>query len=259
MAQGNPVALKRTLESFKGVVEEVILGDLLLFDDDRAKIQSYAQDYNITLVPLPFNYLFKNGFSKTLNTLSSYAANDLVIYMNVGEIIDGEHRILELIEGFSSFNCYAFDHASDPHTWYRIYDRRELKWDGLLHEQLTGDLNPAKFYLFRMADTDKDNDDAFKAKCYDWCKECVYFKQYIYIATEPLLLGATDPGWVQFAKDGLASFSERLAAKGDFYRAFEMDDFDMLRKYISQDDNFKKEKMESSLAIEYQTDRKYLL
>jgi len=39
MGQANPMALKRTLESFKGIVGEVVYGDVLIFDEDREVVK----------------------------------------------------------------------------------------------------------------------------------------------------------------------------------------------------------------------------
>ena len=67
MGQGNVIVLKQTLESFKGVVDEVIYGDMLLVPEDRVVLESYKEEYNINIQRLPFNYIFQMGFSSCLN------------------------------------------------------------------------------------------------------------------------------------------------------------------------------------------------
>ena len=90
MAQGNIRALHRTIENFKqkGVINEVIFGDMLIFDDDREKLYELQKEYNaeekfMRIVPMDFNFTFKYGFAATLNRLASFATNDMVLYMNV--------------------------------------------------------------------------------------------------------------------------------------------------------------------------------
>ena len=77
MSQGNPIVLKETFDSFWGVVDEIIWGDLCIFEDDRKLIESYQSLYNLKIVKYPFNYIFKNGFSSILNSLISHSKNDL--------------------------------------------------------------------------------------------------------------------------------------------------------------------------------------
>lgn len=261
MSAGNPEALRRTLDSFIGVVDEVIFGDLIIFPEDRQIIRDYANKYKMTMVVFPFNYIFKNGFSAVLNVLAHHAKNNWCCYMNCSEIIDGEHRILEIMDYFEKydFNCYPFNHATDPHSWIRTYKKADLYWSGLIHEELSGVRRPASHYLFQMADTPKDMGNLFKAKVYDFVKECVYFNNYRRIVDHPETLGATSPGWVEFARANYQSFVDRMDNKGDFCKAFETSNFEMLNDYIKNEDNFKNEKMESSLLIEYQNDKKFLL
>ena len=52
MGQGNIKALKNTLESFKWVCNEVIFGDLLIFDHDSPLLESYQSEYNLKIVSL---------------------------------------------------------------------------------------------------------------------------------------------------------------------------------------------------------------
>jgi SAM-dependent methyltransferase len=256
MGQSNPVALKRTLDSFKDTVDEVIFGDLLIFDSDRRMIESYQEDYNLKIVELPFNYIFENGFAATLNTLANYATNDWALYMNVSEVIDGEHPIKEQMS--KEYNCYSFDHAVDPHRWFRLYNRNELKWGGLIHEEVVGDLRPCPFHVFRMKDTPKDGDDPFKEKVSNDIKELCYFQQYIKLVESPELRGNTHQGWIDYATRDYDSLKERLQKKGKRYEAFLTNKLTMYLEDIYTNVDFAEERFRSNDLINFQGDRMLL-
>lgn len=213
MSQGNPLALKRTLDSFAPICDEVIFGDLLVFEDDRELISSYG----VKSVALPFNFIFKNGFAATLNELAQYAKNDFVLYMNCSEVMEKQTITLDN----ATANCFCFDHATDPHRWFRLYNRHELKWNGLIHEELVGKRRPQETPIFRMADTEKDNTNAWKAKVYNDIKELVYFNQYLRLVREPSLIGVTNRGWVEYAQRDYNYIKQRIEAKGLRLEAFE--------------------------------------
>lgn len=220
MAQGNPLALKRTIDSFAGLCNEVVFGDLLVLESDREIIKNYA----VRSVPLPFNFIYKNGFGETLNELAKHATNDLVLYMNVGEVLDS--AVLDFSD--MSANCFCFDHATDPHKWFRLYDRTKLKWAGIIHEELVGGRRPANTPVFRMADTEKDE---LNAQLYNDIKELVYFQQYLRLVDEPGIIGITNRGWVDYAKRDYNYIKERMLAKGRRVEAFETGDLSL---YLSE-------------------------
>lgn len=225
MSQGNPLALKRTLDSFKGLCNEVIFGDLLLLETDRVIIETYG----VKMIPLPFNFIFKNGFAATLNELAKHATNDWCLYMNVGEVI--ESTVLTMED--TTANCYCFDHATETHKWYRLYNRKELQWAGIIHEELEGGKRAAAEPLFRMADTDKDE---VNATLYNDVKELVYFKQYLRLVDEPGIIGITNQGWVNYAKESYQHIKDRLEAKGRRLEAFETGDLHLyLNEAINQE------------------------
>lgn len=260
MAHGNPEALRRTLDSFIGVVDEVIFGDLIIFPEDRQIIRDYANKYKMTMVVFPFNYIFKNGFSAVLNVLAHHAKNNWCCYMNCSEIIDGEHRILEIMDYFQKydFNCYPFNHATDPHSWIRTYKKADLYWSGLIHEELSGVRKPASHYLFQMADTEKDLVDPFKTKVLNDVKEIVYFQQYCRLVEQPEALGATNTGWLHWAQTQYESMKERLDKKGNRYSAFRLSNLDLYMREARSSEEFKQEKFESSTTIEFTGDPKFL-
>ncbi len=223
MGQGNPIALRRTIEAFLPVVDEIIFGDVLLFEEDRKVIETYKHEYPLRTFQFDFNYIFKNGFSAILNELASYAKNRYVIYMNVSEVIDGGDFKAALSD---EYNAYYFDHAMEKHHWFRFYDKTEMRWRGIIHEEIHPipgrkvELRACPTPSFRMADTDKDMDSPFKAKVYNDVKELVYFFNYMKLVDCPELIGVTHPGWVDYARDGYQSLKERIEKKGARYQAF---------------------------------------
>src|SRR3954467_8888427 len=52
MGQGNTKVIRETLESFKCVVDEVIYGDVLIFDSCRKTVESYQAEYNLKTLRL---------------------------------------------------------------------------------------------------------------------------------------------------------------------------------------------------------------
>lgn len=261
MAQGNPKALKETFDSFNGVADEIIFGDLTLFPDDAALIESYKNYYNLKIVKYRFNYIFKNGFSFILNDMISHSTNDWNIYMNCSEIVEsGKDKIVETVQSNSECNTFYFDHGSDLHHWFRLNRKSELHWEGNIHEQSGPEENFRPYHkpLFRMADRPKDNDNELKSRCYDFVKEIVYFNNYRKLIDNPEQLGYTDGGWVKFAAENYQSFVDRMQNKGDFYRAFLRGDIDMLYRYVKESPDFYKERLVSSTMVEYQAHNLFL-
>lgn len=256
MGQSNPVALKRTMDSFKDTVDEFVFGDLLIFESDRKLIESYQKDYNLKVLPLEFNFIFKNGFASTLNTLAAFTSNDWILYMNVSEVMDGRHAIKAQMSNL--YNCYSFDHAVDPHTWFRLYKRNELKWGGLIHEEVIGAARPCPFHVFRMMDTEKDMDDSFKAKVSNDIKELCYFQQYLRLVENPELQATTHKGWIDYATDSYDNLKERLLKKGKRYQAFVEGNLEMYLEDIYTNPEFAEERFQSSDLINFQGDRKLL-
>lgn len=259
MGAGNVKVLKETLKSFAPFVDEFVYGDMLLFPEDRGIVKSYQKEFNLKIIELPFDYIFKNGFSSVLNLLISKASNDMCGYANTSEIVEIDFGINEIIDNNPECNVFYFTHATDPHRWFRFGDRRELHWSGVIHEQLGGEYKPYYKPIFQMADLPKDMDDLRKAKLFDTCKEIVYFHNYMKLVSYPQLLGETDLGWVKFAQDNYQSFKERLKAKGEAYVAYSSGIYEMLIHYFNTSPDFEKQKFESNIGIEYQNDKKYLL
>jgi hypothetical protein len=258
MTQGNPVALQRTIDSVKGICDEIVVGDLCMYNDDTYAISELKSDLFIRQVMMPFNFIYKNGFAKTLNTLSNYATNYLCLYLNVGEVVASSIApVREVIS--DKYNCYYIDHATEKHRWWRAWDRRAIGWSGLIHEEIEGDNRPYHLPLFRFADTDKDTANPLKAKVMNDIKELVYFKQLMKIADDEQFLGATNRGWLSFAKDQYQSMEERLKEKGVRVDAFERGDKEQYLKDVETNPAFEKERFESSNLIEYQGDKKFLL
>lgn len=263
MGQANPIALKRTLDSFKDVVDEIIFGDLLVFDQDREKISYYTKEYNFRMVKLPFNYIFQHGFAHTLNQLAEHAHNDWILYMNVSEVIDGQYSIKEEIQFpikvqmSNQYNCYSFDHAVETHRWFRLYNRKEVKWGGLIHEEVIGDLRACPFNIFRMADTPKDDADPFKEKVSNDVKEITYWQQYMRLVDHPELRANTHQGWIDHATQDYDYFKERMLKKGQRYEAFVEGDLQKYLNDIYNNPEFAEERFKSTDLINF-SDRKLL-
>lgn len=256
MGAGNVKALGKTLDSFKNVFDEVVYGDMLLFEEDRRVLDGYKQTYNMGVLRMPFNYIFTYGFANTLNTLAQHATNNIVLYMNTSEIIDEDYEIVQSVKNNKECNAFYFTHRTDPHRWFRMYNKNELKWSGCIHEQLSGEYRPFHKPIFMMADLEKDMDDPIKADIFNSVKEIVYFNNYMKIVDKPDELGETDPGWISFAKDNYANMRARMHAKGKLYEAFAARDERLLSLAIKE---YKvSESFASSELIEYQGDPKFL-
>lgn len=250
MTQGNPIALKRTVESLSQICDEFIIGDLCIFTEDRLKIFELELQYNVKIVPLPFNYIYKNGFSDTLNRLAGWAKNDVVLYMNVGEVIDKIHPEFEQIS--DKHNAWYINHSQELHRWFRMYNRKQMKWDGLIHEEIIGEWRPYHKPVLMFADTPKDENDLFKAKVYDSVKELVYFNQLCKIVDDNSLLGATSSGWLEFAASQYAHNKERMNRAGKRLEAMETGNFEMFYNDIMTGEDFKNERFETNHIIEFQ-------
>jgi len=233
LTQGNPIALKRTIDSvvssFNGMVNEVIIGSLCVFQHDSNKLSDIVSELSIptTTVSLPFNKLFKDGFGSTLNHLSEHATNDLCLYMNVGEIVECNINTSIISD---SFNCYKFNHATETHQWIRMWNRKQLSWSGRIHEEVVGKKYVSPDFIFQMADTHKDETDSFYSQVMNTIKEYVYWNQYLIIANNPNELGATNMGWVKYAKDSYQSIEERMNLYPERLQAFRDGD---LEKFLN--------------------------
>lgn len=258
MGQGNVNALKKTLDSFKPFVDEVVYGDLLIFPEDREVVKTYELQYNLRSIRLPFNYIFKMGFSNCLNFLISNAKNDLCLYMNTSEVIDEDYGINDLVNSNPNCNSFYFSHRQEKHRWFRLSDRREIEWSGRLHEEPKGEIRPYHKPIFMMKDEEKDLDNPFKAAVFNSIKEMAYWSQLIRMVDNPKEQGSTNDYWVNFAKSQYASMKQRLADKGRQYEAFKIGDFGMFWEDVHTSDYFKTAKFESSQSIEFQGSTKSL-
>ena len=263
MGQGNVMALKHTLDSFHGIVDEVVYGDMLIFEEDRLTLESYKEPYNLRPIRLPFNFIFKQGFAACLNYLAANASNDMVMYMNTSEAIDEDYGINKIIDENPEQNSFYFIHRTDPHRWHRTYNRKELFWSGVIHEELRElpgkFINPYHKPIFMMKDHEKDMDNTFKAAVFNSIKELVYFNNYLKLIDDRSSAGATNEGWVTFAKEQYSSMLERMQQKGKQLTAFQLGDFDMLYNELKTSDYFEKERFESSDIINFQGNRKIVL
>lgn len=267
MGQGNPVAFKRTLDSFRGIYDEIIFGDVLIFDSDRDIITRYCDEYPLEIVRFQFNHIFKHGFADTLNELACHASNDWILYMNIGELMDGEHDIKSQLS--IQYNCYSFDHKKETHRWFRLYNKKEVRWNNLIHEEVGGcnnvELRICPFNIFRMADSEKDGCDVkkhepqtFYAKVCNDVKEMTYWNQYLKLIEHPELRGTTNEHWMKHARADYSSYQMRMTKKGKRYQAFVECNLAMYLEDIYTNAEFEKERFESSELINFQGDQKLL-
>lgn len=256
-SQGNPIALKRTLDSYKSICNEVIFGDVLIFDRDRDKIRAMQKEYNMPIAEMPFNYIFENGFASVLNLLASYATNDWVLYANVGEMIDEGEDILEKIN--SDHNLYLLNHRTEKHLWGRLYNRKEVQWSGMIHEEIVGHRRICDEPLFMFKDSDKDVENSFYSAVMNDVKELCYFNQYIKLVEQPELIGVTNRGWVQYSIDSYDSLKERMIKKGKRYEAFVDGNLGKYIEDIFTNPEFEKQRLESSTLVNLQGARKDIL
>jgi hypothetical protein len=262
MGQGNIIALGETLKSFSGVVDEIIYGDLLLYPQDRKALHEYKKQYNINIRPLPFNYIFQMGFASCLNFLASHATNDMVMYMNTSEAIDEDYGIVETVQANPECNMFYFTHRQERHRWFRCYNRKQLEWSGVIHEEVVpikGECIPYHKPIFMMKDLEKDMHDPLKAAVFNSVKELCYFNNYMKLVDAPKVCGATNIGWFKFAQDQYPSMNERLEQKGKQYEAFLTGNFDMFLNEIETSDYFKTERFESKHGMNFQGTRKDLV
>jgi hypothetical protein len=259
MGNGNVKVLGETFQSFSSICDEIVYGDLLLWEEDRKILEEYKDRYNIKIVPLPWNALFKHGFSHILNELAANATNDMVVYANCSEVIEKDFGASEAIYMNEECNAFFFTHGKEHHRWFRCYNRNELEWSGLIHEQLKGEYRPYHKSIFQFADLEKDMDNSYKAKVLNLLKEYTYFQQYVKIVDHPELLGETDPGWVTFAKADYASFKERMERRPEVYRAIQQGNKFAFFYYIHNDKEFESEEFKSSEKIAFQGDKIHLL
>lgn len=252
MGAGNVIVLEETIKSFYGICDEIVYGDLLLFPEDREILSIYEKKYNMKIIKYPFDFIYKNGFASILNSLAEHATNDMVMYMNTSEIIDEDYGTSDIIKNNPDCNAFYFNHKTEFHRWYRCYNKKELRWNGCIHEQLEGEYKPYHKPIFMMADLEKDMYSEFKAQVFNHVKEIVYFTMYMRIVDDPDSMGETDISWLHFAKDGYESFKERLFKKGDLYNAFQIGDYYKLMEAIYKDKKIMEEKFKSSQSIEYQ-------
>jgi len=226
LTQGNPIALKRTIDNvvanFDGKVNEVIIGDLCVLDS------LYKTQDDLQLIKLPFNELFLNGFGATLNKLAKHATNDICLYMNVGEIVEGNINLKQFANGY---NLWNFNHATETHQWGRMWNRKELTWSGRIHEEVVGNKRLAPSIIFTMADTPKDDADPFYSAVMNTVKEYVYWNQYLMLIDRPNERGATNSGWIKYAQDSYEDIKRRMNANPERIQAMIDGDLDRFLFY----------------------------
>lgn len=231
LAHGNPIELINTIDSWYGV-DEVIIGDLFILNEDRDYFHAnYKNRVHTLVVPLPFNYIFKNGFSNTMNFVTNHSRNDWVIWTGIADRLASD-----IIPPSGNFNCLGFTGLHNGHLYSNFYNKKEMHFDGLIHEEvipLPGfekrlDYNPH----FSIQEVAKDADER-KAAIYNDVKQIVYCEQYRRIVKHPELKGITADYWVNIAKKEYNDILITLTRKAGRYNAFRTGD---INEYLTRVD-----------------------
>lgn len=206
---GDASNIERTINSAKGVCDEVIIISTAMFNEDLCMFHQLTDK----VVELPWNFTFMHGFGHMMNQGSSFAKNDWLILLGVSETIHtGHQRIIGTLPHAPSNNIYLCDHINDPNRWRRCWNRKSgSHWGGIIHESIGGGQDAG--VLFEMRDTPKaPMQDPLKNECMKFLKACLYNQCYKRLLEHPEELSFTDPGWIGFvngAKESIIDFCDK--------------------------------------------------
>lgn len=212
--QGNPEATIKTIDSYLPYVDEVVIGDVMVFDADRQKIVDHYEGSDKVFVQLlPFNHLFEHGFARTFNKLAAIAKHDFILLMGVGNVLDKWYGI----DFTQAANMWAYQ-RNDGMLCHTFYDRRELELTYCIHEEVTPRPGHSITWdnnaVFDMLDEPKDVE---KMHVYNDIKEIVYLEQYRKIFTGE---DTSNPGWVKWVRHNWPVLEAALKTKGKRLEAF---------------------------------------
>ncbi len=201
-------ALERTVHSCREISDDLVIISTAFWERDRDAMRKLTDK----VVILDWNYTMLNGFGEMMNRGTGDAKNNWCLLFGVGETFSRElrpfFRILESAQESDMFTC---DHINDIHKWKRIWNKcSSVRWSGLIHEELIGGTEGG--LLFRMQDTPKEpRDDPYEQESLKFIKSILYHWQYnrLCIGRESVL-GATNPGWLDFVDGSKESNEEFL-------------------------------------------------
>ena len=132
--------IARCLESIKGIVDEIIVVDSFSKD----KTSEICLSHNVQFIQTDWK-----GYSETKNFANSKAENDWILSLDADEALSEELKKSILNAKKTGFNgCYSFNRLTNycgtwvkfggwyPDNKTRLFNRLEVKWTGLIHENL---------------------------------------------------------------------------------------------------------------------------
>lgn len=200
-------ALERTVESCKGISDDLVIISTAFWEKDRESMLRLTPK----VVQLDWNYTMLNGFGEMMNRGTSSAKNDWCLLFGVGETFNRELRpFLRILESAPERHVFTCDHINDQNRWKRVWNRQSgVRWSGLIHEELVGGTDGG--LLFRMLDTEKPpRPDPVEQEALHFMKTCLYHWQYKRLREErEAVLGGTNRGWLGFV-DGSKEANEEF-------------------------------------------------
>lgn len=216
-AGGSSEPLKRTIDSVRGISDEVVVVHQKMFDDDTEIAQSLADKVCV----LDWNAVFQDGgFAVLPNAGAAAAKGPWMLFLGVGETVAQQYvpmrKTLESANPKTIFRC---DHVGDIHTWGRLYRPDSgTHFGGPIHESCGNGVGGP--VIFRMQDFEKErHPDIFRNECIKWWKTTSYNVNYAVLIDSPEKLSFTDPGWLSFVKGARESIEEFLDSNKDLVEA----------------------------------------
>lgn len=202
---GNPTNLHKTIDSVKGICDDVIIVHQLMFDDDA--IDPLLLEFGDAMVETTdWNHVIIHGYGSLPNMGMSISPWRLLL--GVGETIAEQHKdIRQALLDSDPKKIYKCNHNNDVHKWNRIWNPSSGNhYAGLIHEDVRGDDGGL---LFRMQDTDKlPLPSHYKNDVLKWFKACSYNILYKRLLDHPDELSHTDPGWLKFVAGASESIND---------------------------------------------------
>lgn len=216
-AGGSSEPLKRTIDSVRGISDEVVVVHQKMFDDDTEIAQSLADKVCV----LDWNAVFQDGgFAVLPNAGAAAAKGPWMLLLGVGETISHQYSPLrETLQNASNRVIFRCDHEGDVHTWGRIWaPSGNTYWCGPIHEEAGGGLGGP--VVFRMQDyAKKPHEDNFRNECIKWWKNCAYHANYFFLMNNPDKRGFTNEGWLSFVAGARESIEDFVETNKDLMEA----------------------------------------
>lgn len=226
---GHPSNIQRTIDSCAGVVDDVVIISTCPYPEDEEHLRTLG-----SVVSLPWNYTYLNGFGEMMNQGTAAAKNDWLLLFGVGETLFRQHQPMHLtLKNAARGSVFRCNHINDPHRWGRIWNRRGgTRWGGLIHESIGGGQDGC--VLFEMRDTPKESAGPEKDPVFRHIKATLYNAMYRRLLQHPEELNFTDPGWLNFVRGAEDSINEFCTQNQDLLSAATEGDFKAFADAVSQ-------------------------